>query len=297
MGMFRTLFAIVIISTGIALAQSGLVDVPTRSVAYGASSVSGTGVVGTVWIGEFDPNTVVIAISLQGTYAGELHPARLQEGDCGKGGNVQYDLNAVDGASGMSVTLTEIPFDHLRSTDLYVSVARSQQSQRNIVACAEVGLGARPLSERIGSDAPNVSDQPAPRGAQPAPDSNEPRNTATPATASYGLFPVEESRVRGQVQLTEQVDGGTRVVISLVGIDPGRRYAAALYRGDCGPDRERVIELEPVGEHSDDPYASITETGLHFAEITNGDFFLYVFHSGSAERVAACGEVGVGANR
>ena len=116
-------------------------------------------------------------------------------------------------------------------------------------------------------------------------------------TASYYLAPVAASGVRGNLQITEQVGGGSTFIVTLQGIEPGQRYALALFEGDCGPDRVRVRDLKPVGSLPDDPYASLTEANLDFAKIAEGDYFLYVY-AGATDNtpVAACGEVGVGAN-
>jgi len=125
----------------------------------------------------------------------------------------------------------------------------------------------------------------------------------TLSTASYPLFPVEGSTIRGQLQVVERMEGGSVLVLTVDGLEVGRPYRAALYLGDCGPDREVVLELEPVGR-ANDPYVSITETDLTFDAITQGDHFAAVFAGEGIDRpeaegfdvpVVACGEVGLGA--
>ena len=71
-----------------------------------------------------------------------------------------------------------------------------------------------------------------------------PVETSGLATASYSLHPVEDSGVTGQLQIVEQAPGGTLLILTLVGIDEGRRYPAALYVGNCGPDRPVHLERE-----------------------------------------------------
>lgn len=117
-------------------------------------------------------------------------------------------------------------------------------------------------------------------------------------TASYQLFPVEGSDVSGALNVTQRVEGGTQFVVTLVGITEGRQYLPVLFRGDCGPDRERVRALPPVGSIEGDPFVSISETEMDFAEVTEGDYFLYVYRGAEPEgQPLACGEVGAGANR
>jgi hypothetical protein len=130
-----------------------------------------------------------------------------------------------------------------------------------------------------------------------------PQETQTLATASYPLFPVDESGVTGQLQIVEQVTGGTELVLTMLGIDEGRTYPAAIYVGSCGPDRPVHLELEPVGREND-PFVSITESEFTFEELTHGEYFVYVFDGDTIDRpetegldvpAIACGEVGLGA--
>ena len=122
-------------------------------------------------------------------------------------------------------------------------------------------------------------------------------------TASYPLFPVDDSGVTGQLQIVEQAAGGTVLILTLQGIDEGRTYPAALYVGSCGPDRPVHLELEPVGREND-PYVGITASEFSFDDLTQGEYFVYVFDGDTIDRpetegldvpALACGEVGRGA--
>ena len=97
--------------------------------------------------------------------------------------------------------------------------------------------------------------------------------------------------------------GGSLLFVTLVGIEEGRTYPAALYVGDCGPDRPVHSELEPVSREND-PFVGITLTTLDFSDLTQGDYFVYVFDGDTIDRpdvdgldvpALACGEVGAGA--
>lgn len=123
---------------------------------------------------------------------------------------------------------------------------------------------------------------------------------ATVSTASYPLFPVDDSGVTGQLQIVERMEGGTHLILTLVGIQEGSTYPAALYVGSCGPDRPIYLELQPVT----DPYVGITASEFSFVDLTEGDYFVYVFDGETIDRpetegldvpAVACGEVGVGA--
>lgn len=291
--MIRALTLIALLGASVAVAQAAFSSAATRSVTYDVSPVGGSGVVGTVFIGEYGPNTTAVVISLDGTPADGTHPTHFHRGDCGSGGDIIVPLTSVDGGTGMSITLTEQPYDDIVEYDLYLNIHLSPNDIATIVACGEVGTGVRPLVQPTGSADNGAAESEAERVTQPA----EPVTVGTPETASYGLFPVDGSGIRGQIQFTEQVTGGTKIVVSIVGIEVGNLYGVALYEGDCGPDRPKVMDLEPVGERPQDPYVSITETDLDFQTVTEGDHFMYVFEAEDGDEVLACGEIGLGANR
>ncbi len=130
-----------------------------------------------------------------------------------------------------------------------------------------------------------------------------PAATQTLPTASYPLFPVDDSGVTGQLQVVAMAEGGAELILTMSGIEAGSAYTAAIYAGSCGPDRPVFLELEPVGREND-PYVSITMAPVSFEEITEGDHFVYVFEGEAIDRpdetgldapALACGEVGLGA--
>jgi hypothetical protein len=119
----------------------------------------------------------------------------------------------------------------------------------------------------------------------------------TIGTETYYLASVENSGVDGYVQAAETFDGFTRFVVTMNNTLPDYRYAVVLYEGDCGPDRPEVLRLGDINNTSGDPNTSITETEINFEELTNGNYFMYVFAGEPDTQILACGEVGVGANR
>jgi hypothetical protein len=130
-----------------------------------------------------------------------------------------------------------------------------------------------------------------------------PGEPQTLSTASYPLFPVDDSGVTGELQVVSRMSGGTVLILTMLGIEEGRTYPAAIYVGSCGPDRPLLLELEQVGREND-PFVSITESELTFDDLTTGEYFVYVFDGDTIERpddegldvpALACGEVGLGA--
>lgn len=131
--------------------------------------------------------------------------------------------------------------------------------------------------------------------------------TSSQQTASYNLFPIDGSGVGGYVQFTEEM-GRTRVAVTLTGIMRGAEYLPVLFEGTCGPDREMVTALAPVGNFTNDPFVSLDYIDLSVSHIEDNQYFMYIFQGSempplneagfvSNETAVACGQVGLGANR
>ncbi len=132
-------------------------------------------------------------------------------------------------------------------------------------------------------------------------------STSFPQTASYGIFPINASGVGGSIQLTEEM-GQTRVAVTLTGIMRGEQYLPVLFEGTCGPDREMVAALAPVGNFTNDPFVSLDHIDVGINTLTSGQYFVYIFRGSemppendagfvSIDTAVACGQVGLGANR
>jgi hypothetical protein len=104
---------------------------------------------------------------------------------------------------------------------------------------------------------------------------------------------VNNSGISGQIQIAEEAEGGSRVIVTLSNIQAGQRYDLEIFQGDCGPDRPSLIKLNPVPSVVADPNASETDTTLTYSELAEGNNFVYVYAPDGA--VIACGEVGAGA--
>jgi hypothetical protein len=116
-------------------------------------------------------------------------------------------------------------------------------------------------------------------------------------TETYYLASVDNSGVDGHVQIAEVFEGGSKLVVTMNNVLADYRYAVVLYEGDCGPDRPEVLRLGDINNSSGDPNTSITEAALSFDELTQGNYFMYVFAGETDSQILACGEVGQGANR
>lgn len=253
---------------------------PQRSVSYDVGPASDSGLSGTLFIGEYAEDLSVVVLALRGTSANDVHPSHLHAGDCGSGGGVEIPLSDVAGSSGLGVTVVRVPYDELLAQDYHVNAHRAAADMGTIVACGEVGAAVAQAG--AGDAAAAAAGQEAQMGLR---------------SESYQLFAIEGSGVSGTLNVTEQVGGGTTFVVTAVGISPGETYLPVLFAGDCGPDRERLADLAPIGSIPEDPFASISQVSLSFDEVAEGDLFLYLYPEDGEGSPLACGEVGVGANR
>ena len=276
-----------------ALAQE--VSLPQRSTSFEVAPVGDSGLSGKLYVGEYAEDLSVVVLELDGTSAGDAHPSHLHTGDCGSGGGVEIPLADVAGDTGLGVTMIHLPFDELLAQDFHVNAHLSAGQMGTIVACGEVGGDARTAA--AGAPAGDAGSE-APADATQAQTSAAEQEAQTGLRSeSYQLFAIQSSGVSGTLNVTEEVGGGTTFVVTGVGINPGAIYQPVLFAGDCGPDRERIAELAPIGGIPEDPFASISEVSMSFEEVAQGDYFLYIYPEGGQGEPLACGEVGVGANR
>lgn len=111
-----------------------------RSVRYPVASQGGSGVFGSVLLTDYGMGFTVVTIALQGTPPSGNHPAHFHAGNCGSGGDIVVPLNNVNGATGFSSTVTNVPFDDIVGGDHYLNIHLSSNQMATIVACGEVGL-------------------------------------------------------------------------------------------------------------------------------------------------------------
>ncbi len=111
-----------------------------RSVRYPVASQGGSGVLGSVLLADYGDGVTVVTIALQGTPPSGDHPAHFHAGNCGSGGDIVVPLSNVNGATGFSTTVTNVPFDAIVGGDHYLNIHLSSDQISTIVACGEVGL-------------------------------------------------------------------------------------------------------------------------------------------------------------
>jgi len=116
----------------------------TQSITYPVAAVNDSGVSGTLTLDRMGEQTMV-TINLTGTPAGGDHPAHFHAGDCSAMGEVVVPLSNVDGTSGISSGLVDVPLEAILTGNhaLYVHLAPDQIG--TVVSCGEIGGGAPAL--------------------------------------------------------------------------------------------------------------------------------------------------------
>jgi hypothetical protein len=137
------------LTTIVAQGNIGANDLSDNSVNYDLSAVGDSGVSGTATFTERIDGTTQVVIMVNGTEAGNTHPAHIHFNSVEEGGAIAISLNPVDGASGMSRTQVEtrdnnvdISYDELLEFDGYINVHLSPDNLATVVASGNIGANA-----------------------------------------------------------------------------------------------------------------------------------------------------------
>ena len=121
-------------------------DRASESTTYPLNSVSDPDISGTVTFQKVGNDRTKVTIILEGTEAGNTHPAHIHFNDIATGGGIAVSLSPVKGASGRSITFvtqeddgTPLTYEDLLVYDGYVNVHLSATQLSTIVAQGNIG--------------------------------------------------------------------------------------------------------------------------------------------------------------
>lgn len=181
--------------------DSGEPSLTGESKTYTLSSVSDPTVSGTIKFAERSDNATVVTIALDGTTSGNSHPAHIHANSAAETGDIIIDLNAVDGATGLSETVVDemndgspISYDELLEFDGYANVHLSAAAPATLIAQADIG-----------------------------------ENELTTTVSTYTLNSVNASGITGMVTFTKRVSGFTLAVVDLDGASVTGEYPVYIY--------------------------------------------------------------------
>jgi uncharacterized surface protein with fasciclin (FAS1) repeats len=110
-------------------------------IRYPVTEMNGTGIKGLVIV-KGDTRNSTVTVLMQGTPAGGKHPMHFHAGNCDSNGDIVIPLNDLDGTTGTSRTVLNVPYGTIIGGDHYLNVHLSADDMGTIVACGEVGLDA-----------------------------------------------------------------------------------------------------------------------------------------------------------
>ncbi|MFP4291701.1 MAG: CHRD domain-containing protein [Cyclobacteriaceae bacterium] len=137
------------LGTIVAQGDIGENDLTGDSVSYALAAVGESGVSGSATFFERVNGTSLVVLDVEGTTAGNTHPAHIHFNSVEEGGRIAISLNNVDGATGMSRTQvderdnnTEITYSELLEFDGHINIHLSPENLSTIVAQGNIGANA-----------------------------------------------------------------------------------------------------------------------------------------------------------
>lgn len=113
---------------------------------YVLNSVSDPSIQGTVTFTKESETSTLIRIELEGTEAGNMHPAHIHRNSASDGGGIAIGLNDVAGATGISETTvtqmgdgTAINYEGLLNFDGHTNVHLSSTSMSTLISRGDIG--------------------------------------------------------------------------------------------------------------------------------------------------------------
>jgi CHRD domain len=319
MKIYQTLFFLITFLLSFALSQNTIPFIQQST--YKVPPVNNSGASGSVNFIDYGLGNTLIVVNMTGLVGQQIYPAHIHGGSCASNGDVVVPLESIDGTTGLSITLTTVPYTDLANGDYYLNIHQSPENLTSIISCGEVGSinqvavaqeqtsateepiavtqePVTPPVETTQTLTPGTIEQTGVAQGSQLPTGVKPEEFATSMrTEGYGIFPVNGGSVSGQIQVAEEADGTARVIVTLRNFDIGQRFPLEIRQGDCGPDRPLLISLNDLPSVMDDPTVSWTATPLRYEDIAEGNNFIYVYAPDYSGAVVACGEVGIGANR
>jgi uncharacterized surface protein with fasciclin (FAS1) repeats len=111
------------------------------AIRYSVSASGDSGITGLVIV-KGDTRNSTATVLVQGTPAGGVHPMHFHAGNCDSNGDVVIPLTDLNGTTGTSRTVVNVPYGTIVGGDHYLNVHLSSADMGTIVACGEVGLDA-----------------------------------------------------------------------------------------------------------------------------------------------------------
>ncbi|HLT72702.1 MAG TPA: CHRD domain-containing protein [Cyclobacteriaceae bacterium] len=248
------------------IGQNALTDL---SKTYVLNPVSDPSISGTVKFEERLNGEGVATVTLDGTTAGNSHPAHIHFNSAAEGGGIAIDFNAIDGETGIGRTNitqlrdgTPITYSDLLEFDGYVNVHLSGDDLGTLVAQGDIG-----------------------------------GNELTGELTEYALGPVSDPGISGTATFAERVNGFTLVTVALAGTTEGNSHPSHIHNNSAAEGGGIAVDFNPIdggtGMSRTNIRALNDETPITYAELLEFDGYVNVhLSSDNLGTLVAQGNIG-----
>ena len=248
------------------IGQNALTD---QSKTYPLNSVSDPNIDGTVKFEQRKNGETVATVTLEGTTAGDSHPAHIHNNSAAEGGGITIDFNPVDGSTGIGRTnikmlndQTPITYAQLLDFNGYVNVHLSSGDLGTLIAQGDIG-----------------------------------GNELTGESEVYDLNPVSDPGISGTVAFAGRKNGNTLVTIVLVGTSDGNSHPTHIHNNSAAEGGGIAVDFNPVdgatGISKTNIKALNDETAITYAELLEFNGYVNVhLSSGDLGTLIAQGDIG-----
>ncbi len=190
---------------GVLIAQGdiGANELTGNTKEYALGPVSDPAIMGTALFSERKDGSTLVALDIEGTSAGNSHPAHIPMNTAAESGAIVIDLTAVDGATGMSATQvaalnddSPVTYADLLQYDGYINVHASASDLGTLLAQGDIG-----------------------------------QNELTGDSATYILREVSDAAIKGAASFKARANGETLVTLELIGTVAGNMHPAHIHAG------------------------------------------------------------------
>lgn len=184
---------------------------PSR--AYRFNALNGAQVAGYVKFTQNDDNTTEALIFVEGTEAGNTHPAHIHANSAAEGGDIAIPLEPVNGATGRSTTTLNVSYEEILTYDGYVNV---HLSENDLTVVAQTDIGG---------------------------------NELTGTTKTYALGERANSGNTGSLLLQQRKSGATLATITLDSVQnltDGAMHPAHIHANTAAEGGGIIVDFNPV---------------------------------------------------
>lgn len=257
------------LATLIAQGDVGENELTGDTTVYTLNSVSNQAISGTATFARRENDETLITLDLDGTTAGGSHPAHIHMNSAAKGGGIVIDLNAVDGATGMSQTNiieqndgTAINYDDLLDFNGYINVHLSSTNLGTLIAQGDIG-----------------------------------QNELTGEKETYTLNPVSDANISGTATFEERLNGQTLVTVSLTGTTAGVISPSHIHANSAAQGGGIMIDLTSVDGTTGKAISNVSQlnsgTAITYDELINYNGYLNVhLNASNPGTLIAQGDIG-----